>query len=377
MSRVVEENRTKFYEGDVSRKLGGLRGEEHLIVRLDEVICTLENQKETLWLELSAFRFRSGESKFKINLSQSQWRHQVNQKDLRLYIVVQNNCQTLKIEKYNFRMCSRQQLASWAAELIQASTFHTENQLRRCFHVKIATEDQEIHSSTMHNPQIPISGLLQAFHPNTSKVVVRDPITLSLIQVYDMTTLTAMSLEYIPQPYILLSLRHVTATLPTSQVFLSFHSVRVAEEALKFLETFLSHHIPDVYSFVKRNVVEEKHQLRRGLTFLKRNVRVVLALSETDSEENKATNNCDVGSVSDAYEVPLELLGHETIKSADEGTLLPVLPDRTSASSCNDSYRPVAPPVRDIIRPGFVVPRNPPPVSSNDAPKTSIYEDVF
>lgn len=80
---------------------------------------------ETTFLELRGSRSLSGEERFRINLCHTRWQHQIDVTALRLHLLVRGNGETSKSEQYHFRMNSRQQLASWAAELIQASTFHS------------------------------------------------------------------------------------------------------------------------------------------------------------------------------------------------------------------------------------------------------------
>lgn len=240
--------------------------------------------------------------------------------------------------------------------------FVAENQMRRCFHIRITKEDEEVASGNQD-----ISAILQAFHPNDCKVVVRDPITLSSIEVYDLATLAALSLEY-HSLHIAIRLHDWSPPKVTSERSVGFHAVRVAEEALKFLENFMSRKMPHVYRSVQRKVTEETHHRRGSAATSRRNVRVVLEVPDVDSMTGQDDANCH-WLLANAYEVPVEARTSNTLHSTDT---LPQCSSQTVTGS--DTVLPDRP-VEDVIRPGVIVPRDS-VITQKKLQQVAIYEDI-
>jgi hypothetical protein len=80
---------------------------------------------DSISVELSGYNQRSSKPiqapKFEINLSGPYWSHYVDEQGLKLTISVTDVNRREK-EKHVFKMGCREQLAAWAAELIQATT---------------------------------------------------------------------------------------------------------------------------------------------------------------------------------------------------------------------------------------------------------------
>ena len=80
-------------------------------------------------VELSGCKEKSSKqksiAKFHINLSGHHWSHHVDEQSLRFTISTTNAATGCREECYVFKMKSREQLAAWAAEIIQASTYQT------------------------------------------------------------------------------------------------------------------------------------------------------------------------------------------------------------------------------------------------------------
>jgi hypothetical protein len=85
-----------------------------LMVSLVECTC----------VELSGRKGQSSkQDKFQIDLSANNWRHHIDEPNLRLIINTSNTGTGRKLEEYVFKVKSREHLAAWAAEIIQSSTF--------------------------------------------------------------------------------------------------------------------------------------------------------------------------------------------------------------------------------------------------------------
>ena len=81
---------------------------------------------DSVTVELAGYSQRSSKPvlipKFEINLSDPCWSHHIDEQGLKLTVSTTDANRREK-EKYIFKMRSREQLASWAAEIIQATTF--------------------------------------------------------------------------------------------------------------------------------------------------------------------------------------------------------------------------------------------------------------
>jgi hypothetical protein len=113
-----------LYQDEVIRKTAKFQGDEEIVLTAARVTRKMSCGKECTCVELSGRKGQSSkQDKFQIDLSANNWRHHIDEPNLRLIINTSNTGTGRKLEEYVFKVKSREHLAAWAAEIIQSSTF--------------------------------------------------------------------------------------------------------------------------------------------------------------------------------------------------------------------------------------------------------------
>lgn len=251
--RVIQHSSITLYEDKVVRKARTrLQSDEDMVLVIARVERRLSTGEDSISVELSGYNQRSSKPiqapKFEINLSGPYWSHYVDEQGLKLTISVTDVNRREK-EKHVFKMGCREQLAAWAAELIQATTCEPEKSLQRCFHIVIPAYK----GGLIQAPEFQRHAVLQAHHPTDNQLVVRDPLNLSDVRCWDLSQLEDFSFDYFPALRLNLHLCDEKSLLPGKGDYILFLSKEIMQHCLSFLQLFLESKLPRLHAKLRKS----------------------------------------------------------------------------------------------------------------------------